>query len=415
MLLCAVALGIASIRLFVAEDGDDRNPGSSARQPIRSLTTLLDRVKEVRRTNPETPIEVQIRGTIRTTTPVTVGPEFNHARLVGKGKATISGGVPLGEATESSFNGHPCWDVAAPAGIVPHQLFANGRRLDRTRLPETGFYQFTGYLNGEGISDWMTGQSAMTFQPGDLDNWPDLADVEIVAHHLWVTSILPIRSVNLQTHTVEFTRPSVFKLNDDYTGKAAVYAVYGAAAGFRRPGQWYFERSKGVIHYFPLPGDKLSEWKPIIPIANQLLVVNGAKDLQIERLAFEHTDWQYPANQSGDPQAATSVPGAITFDSCDECVVRKCSISGVGTYALEVTRAGKNNRFDHVTMSDLGGGGVKIGHDTSATTVQDCTINHGGRLFAPAIGIWIGNSGHNVIDHNTIHDLFYTGISVGWT
>jgi parallel beta-helix repeat protein len=66
-------------------------------------------------------------------------------------------------------------------------------------------------------------------------------------------------------------------------------------------------------------------------------------------------------------------------------------------------------------MTDLGAGGVKIGHDTEATTVQDCVIERGGRLYAPAVGVWIGNSGHNVVAHNTIRDLFYTGISVGWT
>jgi hypothetical protein len=36
-------------------------------------------------------------------------------------------------------------------------------------------------------------------------------------------------------------------------------------------------------------------------------------------------------------------------------------------------------------------------------------------VYAPAVGIWVLQSGRNQIVHNHIHDLFYTAISVGWS
>ena len=80
-------------------------------------------------------------------------------------------------------------------------------------------------------------------------------------------------------------------------------------------------------------------------------------------------------------------------------------------------------------MIDMAAGGVKIGHAGSGPVaregdpdklvshhiVRQCLIAHGGRMHAEAIGVWIGDSPYNVIEHNDIYDFYYSGISAGWT
>jgi hypothetical protein len=47
--------------------------------------------------------------------------------------------------------------------------------------------------------------------------------------------------------------------------------------------------------------------------------------------------------------------------------------------------------------------------------VFNTTIVGGGRLHPAAIGVLVMQSSGNRIEHNTISDLYYTGISVGWS
>lgn len=74
-------------------------------------------------------------------------------------------------------------------------------------------------------------------------------------------------------------------------------------------------------------------------------------------------------------------------------------------------------------MFDLGAGGIRVGEvqraasDTAESDHNLIDNNHiygGGRVFPAGVGIWVAQSSHNIISHNDIHDLLYSGISVGW-
>jgi len=95
----------------------------------------------------------------------------------------------------------------------------------------------------------------------------------------------------------------------------------------------------------------------------------------------------------------------------------------VGTYGIWFRRGCKDCRIQRNRLFDLGAGGVRVGEATMAKTdaaessrtlVDNNHIFDGGHVYAAGVGIWVAQSSHNRISHNDIHDLLYSGISIGW-
>jgi parallel beta-helix repeat protein len=130
------------------------------------------------------------------------------------------------------------------------------------------------------------------------------------------------------------------------------------------------------------------------------------------------------ADVGGCPQAAARVPAAVVLSGARHIVFEGCTFAHLGGYAVALKRGCRHNRISGCEMTDLGAGGVKIGEtllreavaeQTFGNEVTDCHIHNAGRIFHSAVGIWVGQSYKNRLANNHIHDLYYSGISVGWT
>jgi hypothetical protein len=446
--MCATAG--ESIKLYVAPDGNDQWSGrlqaANADRTDGPLASPLGARNAIRRLRAaaggklEQPIAVSIAGgAYYMTEPFKLEPQDSGTAdapvvyAAAEGQSPVLSGGSIITGWTPAANGR--WtakiaDVAAGKWVF-QQLFVNGRRCIRARSPNEGYFRIAKTLPGpKDAQGNAVARDRFAFKPGDLQAWKHLEDVQVVLMHSWETSIHRVKSIDAALNTVQFTAPEKEWWPIGLWEKHQRYYVENALELLDQPGEWHLDRETGVLTYFPRPGEQMDKAVVVAPRLVDLVHLAGNADkkqfvqyVALRGLTIRHGDWVCGPKGNSSTQAAVETPASVTVDGALHCAIESCDISHVGLYAVWFRRGCKDCRITHTRIYDMGAGGVRVGEaampkteetETSRTLVDNNHIYDGGHTFAAGIGVWVGQSSHNVISHNEIHDLLYSGMSIGW-
>ncbi len=379
--------------------------------------------------------------------PIEIGRDIGAALTIkscNAQKAVVDGGKKIEGWQPCHVSGKAAWCAKLPASFGAQteilQLFVNGRRAARPRLPKSGFYTVRDPLCKKEDLRWAVHTNTFGFYEKDLQEWKNISDIEVVMLHFWVEERLPIKNIDIKNSVVTFskyTQAAPCRAHPPHNGGNAMYYVENVFEALTEPGEWYFDKAIGVIYYIPFPDESIETAQIFTAPIVQLIRLVGRPEegdtihnITIEGIELRHGGLSYPmkADEAGLPlagcsQAARNVPGVIYLEGAKNCTIRNCKIWHIGWYGIDVSDGCSGIVVENVEITDAGAGGIKINGENSceeharkthSNTVSNCHIHDVGKIFHSAVGILLLYSACNTISYNHIHDLFYTGISVGW-
>ncbi|MEV0318372.1 right-handed parallel beta-helix repeat-containing protein [Streptomyces sp. NPDC050659] len=335
------------------------------------------------------------------------------------------------------------WTAEVPEGITPRQLFVDGERAVRAR----------GAACAAGTCDatktGMTGAEAT-----GITTWRRPTGAEAVVKVRWRNYHCRIASVTGDQLTfaqpcwtnsasgTNRTGPAWDSTTVDSSRYSGVAFFENARELLDKPGEFVWDAEDRTVTYLPRAGEDMRHARVLTPVTERLMVVDGAHDLRIEGIGFAYAAYGQPSTDEGyaGTQAGLTLTGAtgpvdhagrhytkpsaaLTVRGGRHVAVRAAEFTHLGGAGVIFESGTKDSSVTRSRFTDLSSGAAYIG-DTEPSpaaglagernTVAYNTIRRVGVEYTDAVGIWAGYEAGLTVDHNTLQDLPYSGISVGW-
>ncbi len=307
-------------------------------------------------------------------------------------------------------------------------LYGDDGPRQRARHPNTGA------LNKAACHE-TDNRSKFYFKPGDVQQYEQLTDVNVLIAQHWMYSVHWLTAVDLGSNLLSFRDPAWKECGTGIVPATGRYIIENAFEVLDEPGEWYLNRSSGRLYYYPMPDETIDDLQLIAPKMHILLGIKGSSASSVEHIHFEgisfkYTDWQVDEYEQGMGQAHKGIDcGIFWAEYAKNCIIKDCEFSYGGGQGINLSIGCQNNTIEKCHIHHLGGGGVYIG-ETRATmgactnppasdrveynTVENCFIHDLSLFWYGCTGVWIGAAAYNTVQHCDISNNSYSGISVGW-
>jgi hypothetical protein len=323
------------------------------------------------------------------------------------------------------------WRAWVGQGRSFHTIYADGERVDKARMPATGYY----HVDGEPESSW---QEGIHYHEGAIPQGSDLSHAQVFiwpgkGEWNWFSEIRAVKAHDAEARFVQFQHPSIWGI-----GESSRYFIQGSLDFLQAPGQFHLDEKEGWIYYKPIIGSPLQQ-EIIIPTVTRLIEMRGSahdesiQHLHLEGLNFSCTDFWSDYQMIQEDEGLSNVEreehreGLLYLQRAAHIEISNCQIMNAGSCGIFLDQHTRNiqinrNRIERIGYMGICASGFSPlqGTFTSAAesytnkehTITNNIIRYGGELIGHGCGILLYQSGHNQITHNLISNMPRYGISL---
>ena len=265
--------------------------------------------------------------------------------------------------------------------IAPMELSLSGIPLTLARWPDTRCH----YTNIVALST--TSFKYRTLRPS---RWTQAPDMWIHGYffNLWADSARAVSSVDTNSRTITLATEPDYGMAD-----SRPYFVFNLLEELDLAGEYYIDRSSGILYYWPL-GDLASSDLTVSVMEIPMLQLDSTTNVTVSGVTFEGARGEL-----------------VRINSGSDNLIYGCRLLGAGNGAAYVS--GFRNGIERCDILDAGSQGVLLTGGIRASNalvrgenfVRQCEIANFGRLtltYAAGVNL-LGGMG-NSVEHCSIHE-----------
>lgn len=415
---------------YLTKNGSRHNKGTKESPYNVSFLSVFDQIRrdKVRGEIYDYTVKIQ-GGTYYLTSPVVIDRKC-EARVkftsLDNEPVIFSGGKIIDGFEDTVINGKPAVKTTIPMVKTGEwyfsELYVNKTPRFRPMYPESGYLRIAG-LPGRSYKDERTmGNTYFTAKKGDLEHISNIEDCDVIATHYWIEERMPVESFDREALIVKSKKPSCMTLKDDIVDDFAKYKVENVFEELKKEGQWYLNRKSGELFYILMKGETKDNILVEAPVLKEILNIE-ADNIEFENIIFENTASYNTLKKAASGQAASMIEGAVKINASKFTAFENCVFRNLGNYAVEFNKSCLYSSVIGCEIVHCGAGGIKVmGADTDGDekscsgyiTLKNNHIHNCTLVYYSAVGIFVRDGFSVNISGNEIHDMKYSGISVGW-
>lgn len=437
MLQGLLQAAVAQTKIFVATTGNDRSTGT-LQAPFRTLQKALSAAAAGKGT-----ATILLRsGTYYLQETVIIDAATSSAASLtitgyNHEPVTISAGRPLQLRWEPYRDG--IYKAAVPAGLVFEQLYVDNRLQVLARYP-----------NYDSTARVFHGTSADAISKEKVRQWKDPAGgyVHALHAHEWggfhyrISGLKPDGSLELDGGW-QNNRPA--PMHPQYRFVENIFEELDA------PGEWFLDRSKNELYYYPAKDLRLPEASIVVAALKNSIVLKGTagkplRHVRLEGLNFLHNERSFMETREPLVRSDWTIyrGGAVLMDGTENCVIKNCNFTGIGGNAIMVSNYNKQDTISGCHISWIGANAVSFIGDPKALrspsfryedyvpyaqlnrtpgplsrnypqqcVVTDNLLHDLGQIEKQATGVQIEMAAAITVSYNSIYNTPRAGLNIG--
>jgi len=428
------------------QSGCDANKGTASR-PFASLEKARDTLRAIRQGGsfPPEGAVVELTGTFAmpvatfalrendggagVESPVVYKASKDGARFIGgyvlpaAGFHAVTDAVTLARLPEVSRGRVLAFDLASLgisrleplpdkfSGWSEMEVFSDGKAMRLAHWPNTGWTEIAKVIDrGVKPVDHATGEWEFGYKGGTFEYAEDAPSRWDVSKgiwmngfwcHDWANETLKIGAIDKEKKRITSAAVHTYGIGNSsqwHTAKRRYY-VFNLLEELDCPGEWYVDRERRVLYFYPVQGDLSNvvltvQKRPLFELAK-------TRNVRLEGLVFEY-----------------STGKAVSVDSCENVLLEDLRVSNLTMDGVAIN-GGKDCGLNRCEVFGVGGTCVSVnGGDRKSLTpcnhfVRNCRLHHSGRLQRTQ-GKCLSFGGVGVhVSHNLIYDSPYIAVVYG--